>query len=246
MRALAILLSMVVLAPGPAVAQTVDRSDSANAVDSDRPAAEELDRLKAVTLDEIDRRLVVLDRLTQAVETAERLTAAHHDALLIQLSSARSRLTDLRAEVDGADSLRVLGALVPRIVTDYWVFALIVPQVHEVIAADTLVAVAADLQAVQNQIGSAVDRAASAGVDVSAASAALVQARTSAAEARALAVEVPGAVLPITSDEMPEAGDSLVGAARTLGVAFEHLKESASATRTAVTALRDAVTQADT
>lgn len=243
MRTFAGLLVMLLLVAVPAVAQTDERAGDAA---SDRPATGELDRLKGATLEEIDRRIGTLDRLVSAVETADRLTPPHRDALQIQLSAARGRLTELRDAVSDADTLVVLGALVPRIVSDYWVFALIVPKVHEVIAADALVSVAGELQEAQNQIGAVLERAAAAGIDVDAAAAALDLARLSVVEARALAVEVPGAVLPITADQMPAAGDTLVGAARTLGSAFELLSESANATRTTVVELRTALDQADT
>ncbi len=145
-----------------------------------------------------------------------------------------------------AATLRELRALIAPIVTDHWVFALAVPKVHEVIAADSLVAVGEDLSAVHERIAAAIDRAIVAGLDVTEARAALRRARTTVGEALALASDVPDRVLPITARQMPDSSATLLASAQSLGRAFEHLNESAAATRLALAELRAAVDQAET
>lgn len=246
MRVLATLVTLAVAtAVSPAVAQTDQRATDEVAV-TDRPAAEELDRLKGVALVEIDRRIGTLERLSATVGASERLIPNHREALSTQLAADIARLLDLRDAVAAADTLRDLRALVPRIVNDHWVFALAVPKVHEVIAADAIVAVTGDFRDVHDRIAVVLERASAAGLSVETAALALSQARTQVNEARAMAVAVPGGVLPITVDQMPEAGEILVESARNLTAAFELLSESASATRAAVSDLRAAVDQADT
>lgn len=248
MRVLAAIavLALVTGAASPGLAQTDERGSDDDAPGTDRPAVAELSRLKDITLAEIDRRLAALDRLAVAVDTAERLTPDHRAELASQVSTAQTTLLELRTAVTSAQTLLELGALIPRIVNDYWVFALIVPKVYEVIAADAIVAVAGDFEGAQAQIAAVIERAAAAGFDVESAAAALDRAKAGVIEARALAIVVPADVLPIGPDQMPDSGETLVSAARTLEAAFELLSESAFATRAAVSDLRAAVDQAET
>ena len=240
---LVVLLAMSVAAP--ATAQTDRGGRDEPPPDSDRPVDRELDRLKDATLVEIDRRLARLNRLTETIAAAPRLTPGHREALATQTESSTIRLSELRTAVATADSLAGLGALVPRIVSDHWVYALAAPRAHEVIAADAIDSVSSDLASVHEAIQATIDAAAMADLDVGPAQAALFDARGSARAAGELARSVPPRVLPLTADQMPDRSSVLVEAAQDLGTAFERLSASVRSTQRSVQELRAAVGQSD-
>ncbi len=240
------VLLLVASVAAPVLAQSDERASEDENVVSDRPAEAELERLKQAAVAEVDRRLAVLEGLRDAVNSAERLVPGHRVTLTAQVVETAASLEERRAAVLNAATLRELRALIAPIVTDHWVFALAVPKVHEVIAADSLVAVGEDLSAVHERIAAAIDRAIVAGLDVTEARAALRRARTTVGEALALASDVPDRVLPITARQMPDSSATLLASAQSLGRAFEHLNESAAATRLALAELRAAVDQAET
>ena len=247
MRRTSVLLIalLTVSAAAPAVAQT-DRGERDDPPpESDQPVERELERLKEATLVEIDRRLDRLDQLAETIATAPRLTPGHRDVLARQTESSSRRLVALRADVASSDSLAALGELVPRIVSDHWVFALAAPKVHEVIAADAIASVGQELAGVHEAVRNAIDSADVAGVDIAAARAALADARAAATVAGELARSVPPRVLPLTADQMPDEGTVLVDAARDLRRAFESLSASVRATQRSVQELRGAVGQSD-
>lgn len=229
----------------PALAQTGDRDSDAGA-SPDRPVENDLDRLTAATLAEIDQRIGTLDRLREVVLEAQRLVPDHRTMLTDQLAASVERLVDLRRAVSDAETLGELGTLIPRIVSENWVYGLTIPKVHEVLASDAIVSIIADLEAVHGRVGRVLERADQAGVDVAEARASLEQARVAGAQARALAAPVSEAVLPIAPADMPEGGADLVRAAEDLRLALGQLTRSAAATRVTLTHLRGALDQSET
>lgn len=236
----AIVLLAAVSAAGPVGAQTDQRGDEPPPADR---ADAEFDRLVADTLAEIDRRLAALDAVAAALENSQHLTPRHRQELEASLAESIVGLRELRVSVDGATNLRELRDLVPRIVTDHWVFVWAVPRAYEVMAADALVAVGAELSAAHEAVGAAVARAASAGLDVSASRSLLEQARVDGERGVATAAGVSERALGVTVGDLPGGVETLVRAAADLRVAAEDLRSAVAATRAAVDQLRQVAVQ---
>lgn len=233
--ALATTVALLTAAPGTAFAQT----DPAETRTADAERTEGLDQLKRRALTAIDTRLAAIARWIERVENSEHLTAEHRAALHTELSAATRGLTALAADIEAATSYSELGGLIPKIVEDYWVFALLGPKVHLVVAADHMTHVAGRFDETAESIQAAIDRAEEAGFDVTEVQDALDRMSAHLAAAALLIDPVPRNVLALQPVDMPEGGDLLRSAHADLKSGGHELRAAREAARRAVEALRD-------
>ncbi len=236
-------IGLIVALPGVAWGQTDEGTTDrpAAGVDEVRSPEDAFHRVKARALEEIDKRLAAIGRWTVFVENNEQVSRDHQARLLADLSEAERGLTALRQDIEDAETLAELMELVPKIVTDYYVFALLGPKVHLVVGADTMLAVAERFEEVADHIQSAIDRAKEAGFDVSAAEEALAEMRDHVAAAEGLAEPVPNEVLKLQPKDMPGAVEDLRAAHGDLVQGREELRAAREKAREAIEALRDAI-----
>jgi len=235
--AVATVSALLIALPGTAFAQT--EPVESTATETDR--ASSFDQLKRRALAAIDIRLDAIARWTELIETNEQLTPDHQARLLAELSAASRGLAALAAEIQAAKTYSELGGMVPKIVEDYWVFALLGPKVHLVIAADVMTHITGRFDEMAAAIQEAVDRVEEAGFDAEAAQVALDRMRAHLAAASTLIEPVPGAVLGLQPIDMPEAGEQLRVAHADLKSAAEELRAARQAGREAVEAIKDAI-----
>ena len=235
--AVATTAALVIAVPATAFAQTEPLESMAT--ETDRP--DHLVQLQRRALEAIDARLDAIARWTAAVDTDEHLTADHRARLLADLSAAARGLTALAGDIEEVSGYSELGGLIPKIVEDYWVFALLGPKVHLVVASDVMTHITQRFEEAAGSIQEAIDRVDSAGYDPSEAQAALGRMQAHLVAASTLIEPVPGTVLGLQSAEMPEAGQQLRGAQADLQSAGEELRAAQQAARQAIEALKDAV-----
>jgi hypothetical protein len=235
--AIATTVSMLLAVPGVALAQT--EPADARTAESERP--EGLDRLKNRALTAIDKRLEAIARWSERVENNEHLTAAHQSVLESDLDSASRGLSALASDIEEATTYSELGALIPKIVEDYWVFALLGPQVHLVVAADHMAHVAGRFEGAAVTIQAAIDRAGEAGFETASAQDALDRMSAHLAAGSLLIDPVARTVLDVQPGDMPEAGDQLRSAHADLKSARQEFRAARQAAQEAVKALRDAI-----
>jgi len=97
--------------------------------------------LKEECTAQITRRLGSLSELSAAVAAkGDALTSAHRSAIDAVIANTTTGLTALKAEVDAATTVDALKPLCRKVVTDFRVYALVVPQVNLVLAADAVAA----------------------------------------------------------------------------------------------------------
>lgn len=144
---------------------------------------------------EIEKRLTALDRLTNRVETADHLTAAHSTALLADFETAARILTSGLDAVNAATSLEELRETARPIFEETLVFALLVPKTRAVIASDLIVAIAARHDEAAQQLQADLDRLAAAGIDVGDAQANLDEAIRIVADVAVAAAPVADSVI---------------------------------------------------
>ena len=228
--------ALLLAVPGTALAQT-EPVESA-AVEIDRSGT--FDQLKRRALEAIDKRLDAIAHWTEQVEASEHLEAGHRARLLAELSATTRGLNALAADIEAATTYSELGGLIPKIVEDYWVFALLGPKVHLVVAADVMAHISGRFEEAASSIQEAIDRIEEAGYDPSKAQAALDRMTAHLVAASTLIGPVPGTVLAIQPADMPEAGAELRNAQADLRSAAEELRAAHKAGHQAVEAIKDA------
>ena len=104
----------------------------------------------------VTARLAVLSTLGEKVAGSKALTGAHRAQLTTVLDSNRSGLTALDSTIQGDTTLARCSSDVRLIVTRFRVYVLVVPQVHLVIAADTLSNVDSVFARLEGPLGTAI------------------------------------------------------------------------------------------
>ena len=153
---------------------------------------------QAVGLCEIDRRLATIDRLGNAVDGSRPLTDAHQADLQAILDAAATGLRALRAEIEADTTLPDLREDINSIFADYRVYVLVVRQVWLVVAADTVDAAGGALEETAADLGVLIERAESAGQDITEAEAHLAAMEAAIVEALVGVDGVAEDVLPLT------------------------------------------------
>lgn len=248
-RATAWLAAVLVLsiAPAPVDAQTDVSNDDG---DRDRPSATdradvELERLRAAAQREVDRRLQALDTAAEAVGRSTTLTADHRALLTQVLDESRSGLRAIRSTIATVESLPQLRRAIGGIVDRHWVYGLQLPRAYQVMAADSMQAVIADLAIAHDALATTLDRAEAVGVNVTDSRASLAAAIEATRRAESVAHSVTSDVLMLGPEDMPGAAEVMTGGAGRLRRAFEDLRSAVAATRRAVTSLRTALAQSN-
>lgn len=112
--------------------------------------------LKASCTAQIAKRLTALDKL--AARVAEQSAVVTHQARIGEIiESTRTGLTALQAELDAATTVDALMPICRRVVTDFRVFALVVPQVNAAVAADAIVARQATFTTLRAKLEAAIE-----------------------------------------------------------------------------------------
>ena len=233
--ALAATVVLLTAAPGTAFAQT----DPVETRTAEAERTEAIDQLKRRALTAIDTRLAAIARWIEMVENSEHLTTEHRAALQTELSAATRGLTALAADIEAATTYSELGGLIPKIVEDHWIFALLGPKVHLVVSADHMTHVAGRFDETAESIEAAIDRAEEAGYDVTEAQESLDRMLAHLAAAALLIEGVPRNVLALQPADMPEGRDLLRSAHADLNSSGHELRSAREAARRAVEALRD-------
>jgi hypothetical protein len=157
-----------------------------------------LDTLRAFGDCEINRRLTTLDQLTARVSDSKSLTSSDVSALKNIIVNTRSGLTSLKTKIDAETTPKLLRAEVVKIVTDYRVYLLVLPQVNLVNGADAVLSTQAKFATVNTNLTARIATAKKAGKDVTAAQKALDDMNTQVTAAVALANPEPALLLALT------------------------------------------------
>jgi hypothetical protein len=189
---------------------------------------------------EIDRRLTTLTALSSKLTSARALLGGHAATLAAEIAGQKSGLAALRVRVDAETTLQAVRADMVRIVTEFRVYVLVVPQVNLTIGADAVIAARARLAQIGTALEARIAAAAAAGRDTSAAQAALDAMNASLARAVALAQPIPGRILPLTPAQFNSgsAGPTVTAARTALGHARDDLKAAAASAKACLQALK--------
>jgi hypothetical protein len=170
------LVATFSLIAAPATALTAAASGSGSASDSSATANASAttaagDKAKVTFIinhgdTEIARRLSALNALSAKITATTKLTSADQSALSSEVSTEVSGLTSLKATLDADTDLTNAKADGQSIITDYRVFALIVPKVDIVKTADDQQVAEGKLSALAPKLQSRITTAQTAGKSV--------------------------------------------------------------------------------
>jgi hypothetical protein len=226
----------------PALAQTDGPPTRMSEYDVERPLEADAESVKARAQEAIDRRLATIGRLVLRVTDHPHVTGQHHDDLLAELGRSEAGLRALSNEIAQSTTIEELRVLVPKIATDFRIYLVLVPKVHQVLGSDSLVASGARLDGVAESLAAWIDRAIEKGADASVAVAHLEDMTTKLSRALAVGGPVADAVLPLVPADWPvPAADILAQGRADLAEARQFLREARHSAQQAVQALREAL-----
>lgn len=236
-------LSLILALPGVAFAQTTEDTSQTTATTqlTDEQRADRIDAIKERAQKAIDRRIETIGRLRAVLNDHRHVTSRHKADLIVDLNEAEAGLRTLSREIDAATSFEQLRVLVTKIATDFRIYLVVAPKVHEVIAGDTMVwAVDEPLTDLQARIGDAIERAKDAGYDTTEAERYLGEMDEHMDAARSLAAPVPGSVIDLDAGDWPDPARSLLEQGRDdLKGAHDQIRDAARSAHAAVQALRE-------
>lgn len=157
-----------------------------------------IDTLRAFGDCEIARRFTTLGALASKISGSKALTSSDAAALSGEVSSTKSGLTGLKAQIDAETSLPALKSEICQIATAYRVYLLVVPQVNLVNGADTVQLAQTAFNQVSTNLTARIAAAKAAGKDTTAAQADLDAMNAAVTQAVGLAGPLPAALLPLT------------------------------------------------
>ncbi|MEN9560735.1 MAG: hypothetical protein RIQ56_8 [Candidatus Parcubacteria bacterium] len=109
-------------------------------------------KAKARALEEIDRRVKKLGELSTRIGEMKKLTDADKTALQATITSQISALNALRTKIEAETDLATLKADIKSITESYRIYALLMPQLKIIAAADRIVTVVGEMAALENRI----------------------------------------------------------------------------------------------
>lgn len=173
-----------------------------------------VNRLQTQAANEIDRRLNSLSKLTGLINSAKKLSTDDKNTLDLQIQSQISSLMTLKTKVSTDSASLDLKTDVDSIKSSYRIYALYLPKMHILVAADLLNQVADKLTTLSLKLQSRIQQADTAGQDVTQLQSKLTDLQTHIADLTTQTTEATSSVLPLTPDGWP-ANKSTLTAART-------------------------------
>jgi hypothetical protein len=159
--------------------------------------ATRLANIKAKGDSEIDRRLKTLNGLLSRISGATKLTSSDKAALTTEVNNEIAGLTSLRTTLDAETTVAAAAQDVANMVTEYRVYALIVPKVQLVRMADDQQIVEGKLSALQGKLTARIAQAQKNGKDVSTLTTQLAEMTSHTTMAQQISSQVETSVLAL-------------------------------------------------
>ena len=162
---------------------------------------ETITRLKPKADQEIDRRIASLNELNTRVQAMVKLSAAQKAAISTTIQTQIQVFTALKAKVDADTDFDVLKADVKSITDSYRVYALVLPQIQVIAAADRLSTTADMVASMGTKIQARIAEAQAAGKNITAAQSALADMGAKVADANVQAQSAITAIISLVPDQ---------------------------------------------
>lgn len=144
---------------------------------------------------EIQRRLSTLQSLSSKINSATKLTASDKAALSSEVNDEISGLTTLKTKLDADTTVAAAKTDAQSIITGYRVYALIVPKVNLIKAADDQQVAESKFSALATKLQTRLSAAQSAGKSVTALNSGLTDMKNKIAAAQAISSKIEASVI---------------------------------------------------
>ena len=202
---------------------------SATSTKAASTSPEMLTKIKTRADQEIARRVESLVKLSTRVSEMKKVSSAGKTSIASTIQTEITALTNLKAKISAETDAAVLKADVQSITASYRIYALIMPQIAILVAADRVNVLADNFIALNTKLQARITAAAASGKDVSAATAALADISAKAADAKTKAAAAVSGVSSLTPDNGDKAKatsnrEALVAARANIKAASESLR----------------------
>lgn len=185
---------------------------------------ERIANAKARSVQEIDRRIAALNRLITRIEAMKKISATAKSNLTAEVKVEITKLADLKVKIEADTDIATLRTDITSITKSYRIYALIMPQISILAAADRINTAADMIVAVVAKLETRIDEAEDDGVNVSGLAAIVANIK---AEAESAKVNASAAVTLVTNLE-PDNGDRAIAEANNKALREAHAKIKAA------------------
>lgn len=153
---------------------------------------------------EIQRRINSLNKILERIAKIKRLTDTQKNILTNQIQAEVQKLTDLDVRIAGETDPAVIKTDAQSILKSYRIYALFIPKIHILGAADVMQNAADKLDEISLRLEIKITEAEGAGKDVTSLNALLSDMKEKTASASSQAEKARDLVIPLTPDGYPD------------------------------------------
>lgn len=164
---------------------------------------QQLENLRTRGINEINRRLTSLDKLTTIVDNMKRLSASQKSDLKAQIQSQINDLTVLKTKIQGDTDLTTLRADVKSIVNSYRIFLLYIPKIHLLAGADAMLNLSDKLTSLAAKLAVRIAQAKSQGQDTTTIEQTLADMNAKIADALKQYQSIESTIMPLVPQDYP-------------------------------------------
>lgn len=201
-------------------------------------SATSLEVLQTRATGEIDRRLMALQEGLTKVSGMKKIADAEKQELTTAIQSEITKLTDLKTKISSATDVTTLKTDTATIVTQYRIFALFLPKIHLLAAADVLGTTIDELTILATKLETRITAAETAGMSVTALKTTHTAMLDKIADAKKQYESILTNVTPLTPDGYPGNRSTLTSARTLLSTARKNLMGAATDARSIMTSLK--------
>ncbi len=172
---------------------------------------------------EIDRRIESLNKLVVKINAIKKLNTSQKTDFVNQIQTEISNLQTLKAKIEADTDPAVLKTDVQSIVKSYRVYALFMPKIEVIAAADRMEDAADQISSLSAKLQTRIDSAKTAGQDVASLQTLLIDMKAKTADAKTQAANAINAVISLTPAGFPANKTTLKSARALLRVGHQDL-----------------------
>lgn len=187
--------------------------------------------------DEINRRLASLEKLSGEIQSTSKLNSSDQAALEAEVNTELSGLKGLQTQLDGETQLSAAITDAQNIISEYRVYALVLPKVWLIKVADTQQTTEAKLTTVAQKLQTRLNADQTAAKDVTALVADLASLNSDISSAASISSSIEQAVLPLQPGDYDTNHSILSGDAAKLQTAHNDCVSAAAQAKTIITGL---------
>lgn len=219
-------LTLVVSPTFAAARPAVDRAANAGSKAAEKRQNTQdtnIDRFKERANKEIDRRIASLERLLTRINEMKKMTASQKTSLTTQVQTEIDKLEALKVKIAADTDMATLKTDVQSIVTAYRIYALFLPKIQILGAADRLQTTADMMSSHAARLEVKIEEQEANGQDVADAEALLADMNAKIADANTQAQNAINTVTPLTPEGFPDNKTQLQSARQMIATGLKDL-----------------------